>query len=102
LQIGLDLGLPGLIVYIALLINLVAMLISLCRRHPCHTLNGTLAVGAFGSLVALLVHGLLDTVTWGTKLAFFPWLLYALITQLFLQSQTLPDVTPTTMPSVEL
>jgi len=37
--------------------------------------------------VGMLVHGLLDAVTWGTKLAFVPWILFALITQLFLYTQ---------------
>lgn len=87
LQIGVDLGLPGLIAYLALLFNLFAMLISVLRNQPRHSLNWTLAVGSLGSLVAILTHGLLDAVTWGTKLAFMPWLLYALITLLFLQTQ---------------
>ena len=26
----------------------------------------------------MLVHGILDATLWGTKLAFLPWLLYAL------------------------
>jgi hypothetical protein len=47
----------------------------------------TLAIGAAGSLAGMLIHGLLDAVTWGTKLSFLPWLLFALITQLFLQVQ---------------
>lgn len=87
LQIGLDLGLPGLIAYIALLINLFVMLISTLRNPHTLPLHRTLAIGATGSLVGMLVHGLLDAVTWGTKLAFVPWILFALITQLFLYTQ---------------
>lgn len=86
LQVAVDLGLPGLIAYLALLINLSAMLIVTLRRAPRHTLVHSLAIGAAGSLVGMLVHGLLDAVLWGTKLAFLPWLLFALITQLFLQT----------------
>jgi putative inorganic carbon (HCO3(-)) transporter len=87
LQIGLDLGLPGLIAYLALLINLFAMLISTLRNPHTLPLHRTLAIGATGSLVGMLIHGLFDAVTWGTKLAFVPWILFALITQLFLYTQ---------------
>lgn len=87
LQIALDLGLPGLIAYLALLINLVVMLIVTLRRAPRHTMIHTLAIGAAGSLIGMLTHGLLDAVTWGTKLSFLPWILFALITQLFLHVQ---------------
>jgi len=92
LQIGVDLGLPGLIAYLALLINLFVMLFVVLRTRQSVPLHRTLAIGATGSLVAMLVHGLLDAVTWGTKLAFMPWLLFALITLLFFSAQTLqPD-----------
>lgn len=87
LQIGLDLGLPGLIAYLAMLIILFVMLISTLRNPHTLPLHRTLAIGATGSLVGMLVHGLLDAVTWGTKLAFVPWILFALITQLFLYTQ---------------
>jgi putative inorganic carbon (HCO3(-)) transporter len=87
LQVALDLGLPGLIAYLALLINLVTMLSVTLYRAPRHTMIHTLAIGAAGSLAGMLIHGLLDAVTWGTKLSFLPWLLFALITQLFLQVQ---------------
>ncbi len=87
LQIGLDLGLPGLIAYLAIVINLFVMLIITLRSPHTIPLHRTLAIGATGSLVGMLVHGLLDAVTWGTKLAFVPWVLFALITQLFLATQ---------------
>ena len=86
-QIGLDLGLPGLIAYLALLINLFVMVMSTLRNPHLLPLHRILTIGATGSLVGMIVHGLLDAVTWGTKLAFVPWLLFALITQLFLYTQ---------------
>lgn len=84
LQVGVDLGLIGLIAQVALWINLFWMLRTLLR---CQTDDNrrVVAVGAFGSLIAMLLHGLVDAVTWGNKLAFLPWWLYALITLLFLQ-----------------
>ena len=79
LQVGLDLGLPGLIAYLAIIINLYVMLWQMLRR-PQEPYRHALAIGATGSLTAMLVHGILDTGLWGTKLAFMPWLLFALIT----------------------
>jgi len=76
LQIGLDLGLPGATAYGALVINLFVMAwIALSKKRG--LLGRMLVIGVIGSLVAMLIHGLLDAVTWGTKLAFVPWLFYA-------------------------
>ena len=38
-----------------------------------------LTAGALAAIVGILVHGMLDAVTWGTKLAFLPWLMLAII-----------------------
>lgn len=84
LQVGVDTGIPGLIVYLAILLNLVAMLVTILRGALSSSKEYALAIGAAGSLTGLLFHGLLDAVTWGTKIAFLPWLLFALIAQLFL------------------
>jgi putative inorganic carbon (HCO3(-)) transporter len=86
LQAGVDLGLPGLICFLALLINVGVMALSLVRTATSSALHRALAAGAAASLVALLVHGIFDAAVWNVKLAFFPWLLYALVTQLFLFS----------------
>jgi len=83
LQVGMDLGLPGLIAYTALLLNLITMLTATIRSQRATATQHLLAIGAAGGLAGLLMHGLLDAVIWGTKLAFLPWLLFALITQLF-------------------
>lgn len=53
-------------------------------------LRWALAAGLFAALTGMLVHGLVDAVTWGTKLAFIPWLLYALAALLWLQSADAP------------
>jgi O-antigen ligase len=76
LQIGMDLGLPGMIAYLALAINAVRVLHQVLQRGS--AVNRTLAMGALGAFTALFLHGLVDAVTWGTKFAFVPWLLYAL------------------------
>ena len=75
LQVGLDLGLPGLIAYLALLLATLAALIDVVRRAAADRM---LAAGALGGFTAMLIHGLVDVPVWGGKTAFIPWLLIAL------------------------
>jgi hypothetical protein len=39
------------------------------------------------ALAGMLIHGLVDAPTWGVKLTFLPWVLFALITVLFNHTQ---------------
>lgn len=78
LQVGLDLGLPGLIAWVAIQICAIAYIIRILRRGT-DLQHVDFAIGALGALTTIYVHGLADAVTWGTKLAFFPWLLLALV-----------------------
>ncbi|MFN8443672.1 MAG: O-antigen ligase family protein, partial [Caldilineaceae bacterium] len=87
LQIGVDLGVGGLVAYCAILFTLFAMLWRTLRTFPRQSYEWMLAAGTLGSLVAMLVHGLLDAATWISKIAFFPWVLFALITLLFLKAE---------------
>jgi putative inorganic carbon (HCO3(-)) transporter len=77
LQVGVDLGMPGLIAYLAMLICLFVMLIQLLRQRD-DALTWTLSAGLFGAFVAILVGGVFAAVNWGVKLAFVNWLLVAL------------------------
>ncbi len=77
LQVGLDLGVPGLIAYLALLLNTLIMLAKVLQQRA-RALDWALAAGALGGVVAMLVHGLFDAPVWGVKPAFIPWLLIAL------------------------
>ncbi len=77
LQVGVDLGLPGLIAYLALLINVFIML-AVALRQRAAALDWTLAAGTAGGMIAMLIHGLFDAPVWGVKPAFVPWLLVAL------------------------
>ncbi len=80
LQVGVDLGLPGLIAYLALWIGSVYSTWRAWRKSletrflPETRFLSSLLLGLLGSQTALLVHGLTDAVVWGTKLAFLPWL----------------------------
>ena len=105
LQIGLDLGLPGLIAWLLLVGGALWQGIARLRRPlqlttviehnryessrrlhrrlvryvRQHNEALALTAGALAASCGLLVHGLLDAVTWGTKLAFLPWLILAII-----------------------
>ena len=105
LQIGLDLGLPGLIAWLLLIGGAMWQGIARLRRplqisalfehnhqessrrlhrrlvRHVRQQNEALALtaGALAAIVGILVHGMLDAVTWGTKLAFLPWLMLAII-----------------------
>ena len=80
LQVGVDLGLPGLVAWLSLL-----MLASVCAWQTWHraALGGDrrlmgIGAGLLSSQVALIVHGLLDAATWDTRPAVIVWALWGL------------------------
>jgi len=85
LQVGVDLGIPGLIAYLAVLMLTLWMAVVATRtfaRKGDRELRAV-TVGALSGMVALMIQGLVDVVAWGTRGAFFPWLVIGLITALF-------------------
>lgn len=67
LQVAVDLGIPGLIAWGAILMVVIATVWQV-YRHGCSTNDGWaagLGAGLLCSQVALVVHGLVDAVTWG-------------------------------------
>jgi putative inorganic carbon (HCO3(-)) transporter len=84
LQVGVDLGLPGLIAYTALFINIFAMLINRLRQREV-ALEWVLAAGTLAGLIAMFVHGIFDAPVWGARPAVLPWLLIALAVQVGLR-----------------
>jgi len=93
LQIGLDLGVPGLVLFMAVMGLSVGMA---CRSFahyrqrtdPESRSRAALALALVAGLFILLGHGLVDAVTWGTKPAVLTWLLLALTTVLYLSTET--------------
>lgn len=81
LQIAIDLGLPGLIAWLAILMLVVTaawQLNTRGREHDDRYVTG-LGAGLLGSQVALIVHGLTDAVTWGmVRTAVIVWGLWGL------------------------
>ncbi len=82
LQVGVDLGFPGLIAYLSILIlTLHAAAKSLHRLPPGDPLH-SITLGGLAGLVALMTHGLVDITVWSTRAAFLPWLVLGLLTAL--------------------
>jgi Uma2 family endonuclease/O-antigen ligase len=81
LQVAVDMGLLGLVAYLALLGLAFATAFATHRRlweRGQWALAG-LCAACIAGLAGMCVHGLLDAVTWGTKLAFVPWVVIGLV-----------------------
>ena len=81
LQAGLDLGIPGLIAYLALWLGLAGLLWQSWRQAGKGWLR-RLTVGFAGCLVAYFVYGLLDTIALGARPGFIFWGLVGLVAAL--------------------
>ncbi len=77
LQVGVDLGLPGLIAFLALLLLSVftAWRVYSQAHEPYYR---ALAAGLLASHVGLAAHGLVDAAVWGQKPSFVFWLILGL------------------------
>lgn len=87
LQVAIDLGLPGLVAWLGLLVVVCTAAFRVYqwgraeahyseRRREADNVGALMmAVGAgiLGSQVALAVHGMVDAATWGTRPAFVVW-----------------------------
>lgn len=72
LQTALDVGLPGLVVYMALLV----LAMTLCLRvhtQARFSAEQSLALGLFGNLVAVHLFGMTDAIVLGAKVGLFLW-----------------------------
>jgi putative inorganic carbon (HCO3(-)) transporter len=85
LQVAVDLGLTGLVAFVAILLSALAMgWVNIGRIKPINApaLQG-IAVGAYGALIGLLIHGFVESTVWGTRASIMPWLLIGIITAIF-------------------
>jgi putative inorganic carbon (HCO3(-)) transporter len=78
LQAGVDLGIPGLIAYMAIWLGLVGMLRQSWRWSR-DAWGKTLTIGFTASLIASFIFGLTDAVSLGAKPGFMFWFLLGLI-----------------------
>ena len=100
LQVGVDLGLPGLIAWLALLI-----LVCVCawlvyrrgRRQGDGVLTG-LGAGLLASQAALVIHGLTDAATWGTRPAIVVWAIWGLAMAAITAAEPDASVEPSVRP----
>lgn len=87
LQAALDLGIPGLIAYLAMHLTAFGMLVSTWRRRgrlpfP-DSLNRALILGLGGGLAAHLIFGMIDAVALGAKPGILWWALMGLVASLY-------------------
>ncbi len=80
LQVAVDLGLPGLIAYLAIL-SLSLQLIWLARQELARLtvveLHG-LTTACSLALIGMVTHGIVDSAVWDNKGAFVPWMVMGL------------------------
>jgi putative inorganic carbon (HCO3(-)) transporter len=89
LQAGLDLGIPGLITYLALWLGAAGLLWQVWRSSSDFWLR-SLALGFAGSLLAYFVFGMGNAVPLGSRSGFVFWLLFGLVVGLYNVSAHLP------------
>lgn len=77
IQVGVDLGIPGLIMWLAMLLCLFVMMAQVLRGTR-DNLRWVLAAGVTASFVGMLVAGIFAATNWGVKPAFLPWVIGAL------------------------
>ena len=77
LQAALDLGIPGLIAYLALWIIAAALLVQVYRHSSVHAYR-SMASGLGVGLIAHFVFGMADVIPLGAKVGVLFWLALAL------------------------
>lgn len=82
LQMGVDLGIPGLVAFIALLTAFTITAVGTIRQAR-GTEFAPLAIGLFCGFVVYLIHGLLDNITFSTKPGTVIWAILGLTTALW-------------------
>lgn len=92
LQVALDLGLPGLVAYVALWLLCIALLVDLWRRPQTGWVRW-IAGGIGGGLVAYAIFGMVDTVALGAKPGVFFWGLAGLLVATWQREVAAPDAT---------
>jgi putative inorganic carbon (HCO3(-)) transporter len=78
LQVGLDLGIPGLICYLALWLGMAWMLWQSWRLNTSPWSRGVIA-GCAASLIAYFIYGMTDAISLGARPGFLFWMLLGII-----------------------
>ena len=85
LQAALDLGIPGLVGFLALNIAALGMVVSMLKMEGAQRL---LALGLLGGLLAHFLFGLLDAIALGAKPGFIFWWLLGMVYGQYFQGQS--------------
>ena len=80
LQVGVDLGLPGLVAWCGCLLAAIACAVDLYLegRRQKSGWRSMIGAGVLASMTALLVHGMTDAVTWGTRAEVLTWAVWGI------------------------
>ncbi len=80
LQVGVDLGVFGLIAFLAMLLTTAFLVWRALKSPSSFQAQPSLWLlrGGAAGLIAALVHGMVDAVTWNTRPAFIVWALWGL------------------------
>jgi putative inorganic carbon (HCO3(-)) transporter len=92
IQVGVDLGIPGLVTWLAMLLCIFVMMAQVLRRTH-DPMRWALAAAVLASFVGYLVAGIFAATNWGVKPAFLPWLVGA-VGVLVYRQQTMEDALP--------
>jgi putative inorganic carbon (HCO3(-)) transporter len=91
LQVGMDLGIPGLAAYVGLLAAFTACAWKVHRLVESRSVR-FLASGLFAGMLAHQVYGLTDAITLGAKPGFLLWVMWGLMAALWrLEAGRPPD-----------
>lgn len=83
LQMGVDLGIPGLVAHTGIIISFLLVGVSAVRRSR-GTVLGGIAIGALGGLIVYLIHGFVDNITFSAKPAVVLWALMGMLMAVWL------------------
>ena len=82
LQVGVDLGIPGLVAYVGMLVVFVLCAWRVHRLSESRSMR-LLASGVFAGMLAHQVYGLTDAITLGAKPGFLLWVMWGLMAALW-------------------
>jgi putative inorganic carbon (HCO3(-)) transporter len=82
LQVALDLGIPGMVAYVAIWAAVLVMLVKVWRRSK-DQFSRTVALGLIGGLVAYFVFQITDAIPLGAKVGVFWWVAIGIAVSLF-------------------
>ena len=91
LQLGVDLGVPGMIAFVSLLVMIGWLLCRLVQRSHRPSPLHTWSLGLLSAFVAYLLYSMLDAITLGARPSIMVWFLFGLALGAGVWGQTIPQ-----------